>query len=333
MRRTAYALMGAGYHGVGGLDTCTLRNMTSTYLIPRLLYGLEAMIVTDKQRDLLETFFKSHLKRIQALPQRTANEAVYALSGSLPIEASLDIKTLCFFGKLIQDSSSILFQICQRQLATKSLNSNSWFIYLLKLTYKYDLPSAHQLLCNPPTQGEWKKAVKAAVSAHWEAELEKSVVTKSSLYLMDPVKFDTLPAIWHYINPNPQRVARVKLQTRLLSGTLTLQAHRSTFYKLCGLSPETEVHFLASCSMLEQCRTTLLRPLLDRLPADLRSLITSNSHLLTKLLLNPCSPTLPVQDRVSRATKFHISFLATNACFALCTKRNQLLQAIADAEH
>jgi hypothetical protein len=33
MRRTAYALMGVGYHGVSGLNTGTLRNMTNTYLI------------------------------------------------------------------------------------------------------------------------------------------------------------------------------------------------------------------------------------------------------------------------------------------------------------
>jgi hypothetical protein len=42
-RRTSYALMGAGLHGLNGLPPAVYIHIYKIYNLPRLLYGLEAI--------------------------------------------------------------------------------------------------------------------------------------------------------------------------------------------------------------------------------------------------------------------------------------------------
>ena len=113
------------------------------------------------------------LKRIQSLPQRTANEAPYTLFGILPPEALLDIRTLIFSHNIITDYGFILYQVAMHQMATKSLDSNSLFPTIIKLVLKYDLPLLHKILKNPPGVLEWKILVKKSAAntarklSHW----------------------------------------------------------------------------------------------------------------------------------------------------------------------
>ena len=48
-RKTAYSLMGAGFHGGGGLKPSQNGFIWSTFVVPRLLYGLEALLHTQKR--------------------------------------------------------------------------------------------------------------------------------------------------------------------------------------------------------------------------------------------------------------------------------------------
>ena len=45
-RKTAYSLMGAGFHGGGGLKALQNGYIWSTFVVPRLLYGLEALLLS-----------------------------------------------------------------------------------------------------------------------------------------------------------------------------------------------------------------------------------------------------------------------------------------------
>ena len=76
-RRTAYALMGAGFHGHYGFNPKVSRTIYNLYVLPRLLYGLETVILLQKDIDSLNDFHKDMLRRIQHLPQRTALPIVY----------------------------------------------------------------------------------------------------------------------------------------------------------------------------------------------------------------------------------------------------------------
>ena len=47
-RKKAYYLMGAGFHGGGGLKAAKNGHIWSTSVIPRLLYGVECQLLTKK---------------------------------------------------------------------------------------------------------------------------------------------------------------------------------------------------------------------------------------------------------------------------------------------
>ena len=47
----------------------------STFVVPRLFYGLEALLLSKKDIECLERFQRQCLKQIQGLPDKTANTA------------------------------------------------------------------------------------------------------------------------------------------------------------------------------------------------------------------------------------------------------------------
>jgi hypothetical protein len=53
-RRTKYGLLGTGFHGTNGIDPITAYQMYKTYVLPRMLYGLEILPLTRTQINLLE---------------------------------------------------------------------------------------------------------------------------------------------------------------------------------------------------------------------------------------------------------------------------------------
>ena len=57
-----------------------------TYVLPRLLYGLEILPLNKTNIATLEKFHKNSLRMIQSLPERTATAAVNLLLGALPVE-------------------------------------------------------------------------------------------------------------------------------------------------------------------------------------------------------------------------------------------------------
>jgi hypothetical protein len=86
-RRTLYSLIKSGVHGTNGLNPRTSYNIDQVYVIPRLLYGLATVHLLKKDLELLTNFHLNTIKRLQALPNRTATAAVYLLLGATPILA------------------------------------------------------------------------------------------------------------------------------------------------------------------------------------------------------------------------------------------------------
>ena len=313
-RRTAYALLGAGFHGAGGVNNPTMKKLLECYILPRLLYGLEALIVSSKQVQELEAFTRDLLKRLQALPSRTANEAAYILMNVLPIEAQLDIRTLNFFGKMLAEKDSILYQIAIRQLATKSLNSHSWFMNIFHLTEKYSLPTPHYLVTNFPGELRWKRIVKQTVQEYWEDALTTAVTSKGSMKLLEDPR---APPTWDHVELNTHAVARARLQARLLTNTYTLQAHRGKYYgedptcQLCGMEPETTVHLLASCTRLQDIRSNNLGAIYERLWSRGHPIPSSPAEV-ARLMLG----LVPIDNKSAN--------MAAKCCFRLVHRRQTL---------
>ena len=110
----------------------------------------------------LEKFQKKILKQLLSVPPNTPDPAIYILSGILPIEAQIHIKVLNFYNNVCnQAETSIEKQLARRQLSIKAMDSNSWFIDVENILYKYDLANAYFYLAEQPLKKEkWNKLTK-----------------------------------------------------------------------------------------------------------------------------------------------------------------------------
>ena len=147
--------MGAGFHGKSGLKQSIKANMWMKYVIPRLFYGLEVL----KKKDIaqLEGFQRRCMKQLQALPNRTSDTAALALMGALPVSVCVEKNILSLFSRVVRDQLSIENDIAVRQLAVRSITEKSWFSSVRMVLNAYSLPSAYELLNNPPSKEQWKK--------------------------------------------------------------------------------------------------------------------------------------------------------------------------------
>ena len=67
---------------------------------------------------------------------------------------------LSLFGRVLRDQSSIENELAVRQLAIMSITEKDWFSSVRVVLNAYSLPSAYELLKNPPSKEQWKKTVK-----------------------------------------------------------------------------------------------------------------------------------------------------------------------------
>ena len=184
-RATAFSLMGAGFHGARGLNPIVTKTMMELYVVPRMIYGLEAQLLNKQQIIRLEEVYRGMLRQLQSLPQQVAKEAVYFLPGCLPLEAIIHKHSLKLFHKIASDKSSLLHHIALQQLAVKDLSSNSWFIHIVKLCSKYGLPTPHEILQQQPIDSSWKQLVDTKVRETWENDLRDSAAEKSTLRFLN----------------------------------------------------------------------------------------------------------------------------------------------------
>ena len=68
-RRAMSSLMGAGLHGLNGIGPEVAMVQYDTYVIPTLLYGLEALHLSDKDLEELSKFHRKNICCIQHLPK------------------------------------------------------------------------------------------------------------------------------------------------------------------------------------------------------------------------------------------------------------------------
>ena len=68
--------MGAGFYSGNGLKVGLNGFLWSTFVLPRMIYGLEALLLRKKDFESLEKFQRKSLKQIQGLPDKTPNSVV-----------------------------------------------------------------------------------------------------------------------------------------------------------------------------------------------------------------------------------------------------------------
>lgn len=55
-RKTAYSLMSVGFHSVNGLETNKNCYIWSTYIVARMAYGLEVLLLSKSNFEYRDTF-------------------------------------------------------------------------------------------------------------------------------------------------------------------------------------------------------------------------------------------------------------------------------------
>ena len=146
-------------------------------MIPRLLYSLDVISLSDTHINQLQRFHISTLRRIQSLPERTASSVVQLLLGALPIQAELHKRQLSLLHSIVRSGNMRLQSLLERQLTLGY--SKSFFCMAKKTLEFYDLPCLLELqnLCKLA----WKKLTRQAVSSYWTQSLMREAQTKSTL--------------------------------------------------------------------------------------------------------------------------------------------------------
>ena len=258
-RRTACSLMGAGFHGVNGISPKVSLHLYDTYVLPRVLYGLEGTILKQKHLNDLERFHKGMIRDLQSLPTRTSTSAVYLLSGQLPLEALMDIRLGTLLAMTGKDCDSILAQVGLHQLGSKNAKSHSWFVYCARRLAVYGLDPLEILM-----QTSSKQSIKRAIAAHWRDQLVNDARGKTTLIYvqLDGQKFDKPHPIWSCIDFIPAETRKAAVKARLLTGTYILQSTRASFNQyevndtcpICESEREDRPHLLLRCSAYAKIR-------------------------------------------------------------------------------
>ena len=118
--------------GGGGSGLKAVRNghVWSTFVVPRLLYGIECQLLKKKEIDSLEKFQRKCLKQLQGLPDNTSSSACLALLGIPPIESVIHKSLLNLFATMMRDQKSIEYEIAQRQIVMKDFPDKSMFTHI-----------------------------------------------------------------------------------------------------------------------------------------------------------------------------------------------------------
>ncbi len=289
--------------------------MHNIYAIPRLVYGLEALILTQPNTNTLEASHKTSLRKIQHLPKSTATAAIYLLIGTPPLEATIHIKTICFFLTQLRRSDSIEYQLIERQLAMKKDSANSWTWYVNKLLKRYHLPSAFALLKKQPTKDVWKNEVKKKVLSAWEDDLIKEAREKSTLDLLnlEVCGLQHPHPAWQLGAANIATVMKATIRVKLLTQRYPLFYSKTSGQNygkncpLCQEAPETMHHFLLTCKTLEGTRA----PFIQRLRQLLAPIsMPQDETMCIKLLLDPSHyidlENLHPYEQLSRDLCYHL---------------------------
>jgi hypothetical protein len=137
-RSTVYAMMKVGLHGQNGLNPTASVRLLDLYVLPKVMYGLEAVLLQVGDMDQLEMFHKKLLKQLQGLHEKAADPAVYLLAGTLPLRARLDISRINLLLQVFSLSpENPLRRIGERQL--KQNNHYSWFCRTNDIIKSYNL--------------------------------------------------------------------------------------------------------------------------------------------------------------------------------------------------
>lgn len=328
-RSTLYSLMGAGLHGINGINPLVSMKLWRIYVIPRLLYGIEVLHLTQQDIHQLERFQKKVFKQILSLSTKTADAAVYILLGAETIEQIIHKMAIGLFLRIAKNTNSIEHQLAIRQLALKNIDSKSWFVKINNILRIYNLPSAYEIILQP--KKNWKFITHDEIDKTWRNKWTEQVESKTTLKYLQTNHWDIRKPhfCWKAVSDQKRDVQKGIIKSKLLTGTYKTQTvihkfdnAKTTICQLCHNGEEDYEHFLLHCDKLDTIRTNHKIKLIDymkynNIPTEV--FINSNDKML-RLLLDCCT-----QKLIPQSQRLSVDKICRDWIFALHSARCNLL--------
>ena len=337
-RRTKYALMNSGLHGTNGLNPKISVTIYKSYVLPRLLYGLEVLTLTKAQMELLEKFHKETLRSIQSFSKRTAIPAIYLLLGVLPVEGEIHRKKLTLLHAILSCDNSKLKEILKRQISVNSDNPKSFFHQSILLLQQYNLPNILDSSIKLPSKVVWKKILRSTINKYWTYDLQEKAKSKSSLSSLNTtiLEIGTVHPVWESASQSLLDVRKSMIKARMLTGTYLVQADKYKFsqYKinatclLCQREDEDLTHVLTFCPALRETRMKYFLPLKILVTNIIgckgwEQLFNINQNIVALLLDFSVFHSM---QNLSKTQKMNVESLTRDFCYKIHICRLQLLK-------
>ena len=138
------------------------------------------------------------------------------MSGQLPLEATLHKRRLSLYGNIVRNEC-IERELATRQLAIKDNTSKNWFVALQEVLYRYRLPTAYDLLQDPPDKLTWKIEVRRHVNDYWVKIIIDEAETKSTLEFLNVKVLSPgkVHPIWINSNYNSNSILKANVQVKM----------------------------------------------------------------------------------------------------------------------
>ena len=173
--------MGSGFHGTNGMNAVTSYKIYHTYVLPRLIYGLEVLPLKKKHVENLETFHRKSIHYLQSLLQRIATATIYLLVGTIPIETELHKRKLSLLCCMLASDNSKIKEIINRQISVIYDNEDSFVGSIGDILILFDVPSITDLQANLPSTISWRKLVRKDVDKLWLKRLQNDATAKNKI--------------------------------------------------------------------------------------------------------------------------------------------------------
>ena len=278
MNRTVYSLIGTDIHSNNGLCVSMSLSIYKAYVLPRVLYGLDTIVLPQYLIDKLESSHRKYLRAFQSLPDYVCSAIIYLLIGTLPLEGEIHLRKLALLGSIIRSENETMTGLCTRQLSVKKYKSNSWFIEMEKLLIQYGLPNLNYMLKTNLSKSRYKAMTHKAVHRFWTNQLRATCLEKSTTSFCDTPKLSTRKGhiLWQIGSKSLRSTKRAITKARIVTGTFLLQSNFAKFSEktktrvsdtctLCTGEPEDMYHFLYRCSALDSVRQSFLPKYMDNL--------------------------------------------------------------------
>ena len=212
----------------------------------------------------IDKYHRNLMRMIQTLPESTAKPAIYLLTGTLPAQADIHKKMMNLFMAILHRPGTPEYHVVRRQLALKTLESNSWTVQIRKLLHKYRLPPALVLAATPPKPEVWKSRVREAVQDYWEMKLKEDAAPMKSLINLNlnVCGYGYTHPVW-LTGTNPVQAVMATVRAAMLVGRYTFTGHKvsgtrqTTSCPYCDdAEPETISHFILRCPLYTDIRAT-----------------------------------------------------------------------------